>query len=106
MTILQNIDGYIRDNCKKEKIDVKKLPFKLEDYKLKTQQSTFLDIGSGFGKPNFHCAMQVFPKESIGVEIVPARVAITLDQKLNFEEYYLKQASKEANGKPKDAELF
>lgn len=39
--------------------------------------------------------MQVFPKESIGIEIVPARVAVTLDQKLNFEDYYSKQAKKE-----------
>jgi hypothetical protein len=79
LTILQNIDGYIKESCKKEKIELKKLPFKLDEYKLQTQKSTFLDIGSGFGKPNFHCAMQIFPKESKGVEIVPARVAITQD---------------------------
>lgn len=39
--------------------------------------------------------MQVYPKESIGIEIVPARVAFTLDQKLNFEDYYQKQAKKQ-----------
>lgn len=71
-------------------MEVKKLPYKLEDYKLVTDISTFLDIGSGFGKPNFHVAMQVYPRESIGVEIVPARVAFTLDQKMNFDEYYQK----------------
>lgn len=79
ITVLQNIDRYIKQVCKKEKIDLKQLPYKLEDYKLQTNVSTFLDIGSGFGKPNFHVAMQVFPKESIGIEIVPARVAVTLD---------------------------
>jgi tRNA G46 methylase TrmB len=77
--ILQNIDRFIKETCKKEKIDIKKLPFKLDEYRLTTDVSTFLDIGSGFGKPNFHAAMQVFPKESIGIEIVPARVAFTLD---------------------------
>ena len=40
--------------------------------------------------------MQIFPKESIGIEIVPARYAFTMDQKLNFEEYYSKEAKKEA----------
>jgi len=47
----------VKDACKKEKIDVKKLPFKLDEYKFMTEKSTFLDIGSGFGKPNFHAAM-------------------------------------------------
>lgn len=89
-TVLQNIDIFIKEACKKEKIDVRKLPFKPEEYRLKSDSSTFLDIGSGFGKPNFHIAMQVYPKESIGIEIVPARVAVTLDQKLNFEDYYSK----------------
>ena len=37
------------------------------------KDSTFLDIGSGFGKPVFHSAIQT-GCESIGVEIVPARV--------------------------------
>jgi len=47
-----------------------------------------LDIGSGFGKPNFHAALQVFPKESIGVEVVEARVCYTISQKCDFEERY------------------
>ena len=92
---MQNIDKNIKEACKKELIDSKKLPWKLEDYRLITDISTFLDIGSGFGKPNFHVAMQVFPKQSIGIEIVPARYAFTMDQKLNFEEYYAKEAKKE-----------
>lgn len=33
------------------------LPFKLGEYKIVPEISTFLDIGSGFGKPNFHAAM-------------------------------------------------
>ena len=33
------------------------LPFPLESYDM-TQNSSFLDIGSGFGKPVFHAAMQ------------------------------------------------
>ena len=34
----------------------KKLPFPSEEYNL-THNSTFLDIGSGFGKPVFHASM-------------------------------------------------
>lgn len=54
--------------------------------------------------------MQVYPKESIGIEIVPARVAFTIDQKLNFEDYYQKLAKKEEKENNKrnqhDFELF
>jgi 16S rRNA G527 N7-methylase RsmG len=32
------------------------LPFPKEDYNLK-ENSTFLDIGSGFGKPVFHASL-------------------------------------------------
>ena len=49
--------------------------------------STFLDIGSGFGKPVFHSAIQT-GCESIGIEIVPARVIFCQDQKYEFEDYY------------------
>lgn len=42
------------------------------------KESTFIDIGSGFGKPVFHSAIQT-GCESIGVEIVPARVSFTMD---------------------------
>ena len=34
----------------------KELPFPLEEYNL-TSESTFLDIGSGFGKPVFHASL-------------------------------------------------
>ena len=37
---------------------VKDLPFPVEDYNMKVENnSPFLDIGSGFGKPVFHAAM-------------------------------------------------
>jgi cyclopropane fatty-acyl-phospholipid synthase-like methyltransferase len=62
----------------------KDLPFKLEEYDLK-ENSTFLDIGSGFGKPVFHASMQTYCK-SLGIEIVPARVAFTQDLKCNLED--------------------
>jgi hypothetical protein len=42
---------------KKDGESVRSLPFKAEEYKFITQKTTFLDIGSGFGKPNFHAAM-------------------------------------------------
>jgi len=32
------------------------LPFPVEEYNL-TSESTFLDIGSGFGKPVFHASL-------------------------------------------------
>ena len=51
----------------------------------KENNSSFLDIGSGFGKPNFHAAMQAGVK-SIGVEVVPARVMFTMDKKYHLEE--------------------
>ena len=54
------------------------------------KESTFLDIGAGFGKPVFHSAIQT-GCESIGIEIVPARVHYCQDQKYNFVEYYQKQ---------------
>ena len=40
--------------------------------------SFFLDIGSGFGKPNFHAAFQV-GCTSKGIEVVPARAEFCLD---------------------------
>lgn len=35
---------------------MRELPFPLAEYNL-TQESTFLDIGSGFGKPVFHATL-------------------------------------------------
>jgi len=55
------------------------LPFPLEGYNMAAERkSTFLDIGSGFGKPVFHAAMQT-ACTSFGIEIVPARVAFSDD---------------------------
>jgi hypothetical protein len=45
--------------------------------------SSFIDIGSGFGKPVFHSAIQT-GCPSYGIEVVPARVAFTLDRKFIF----------------------
>jgi cyclopropane fatty-acyl-phospholipid synthase-like methyltransferase len=56
---------------------VKKLPFHKDDYNLKAD-STFLDIGSGFGKPVFHASMQTYCRSN-GVEVVPARVLFSMD---------------------------
>lgn len=67
---------------------------KPEEYNFVSRKSTFLDIGSGFGKPNFHAAMQVYPKESIGVEVVAARVGYSVDQKYKFEEHYIRLKSR------------
>jgi len=53
------------------------LPFPKDDYNLK-ENSTFLDIGSGFGKPVFHASLQTYC-QSKGIEVVPARVSFTLD---------------------------
>jgi len=82
-------------------VELSKLPFAIKDYRLESEQSTFLDIGSGFGKPNFHAAMQVYPKESIGIEIVPARVNYTMDQKFEFERLYNQILKKEAKSTKK-----
>ena len=70
------------------------LPVPINDYNMNVgNNSTFLDIGSGFGKPVFHAAMQTgcFSK---GVEVVPARVAACESQKYDFEEYYRKLIQK------------
>ncbi len=56
---------------------MKKLPFNKDDYNLKAD-STFLDIGSGFGKPVFHASMQTYCRSN-GVEVVPARVLFSMD---------------------------
>lgn len=80
---------------KKEGQPLRSLPFKAEEYKLIPRQSTFLDIGSGFGKPNFHAAMQIYPKESLGIEVVPARVSFCTDQKLTFEDQHKEKMRKD-----------
>lgn len=58
-----------------------------------SKNSTFLDIGSGFGKPVFHAAMQTGCK-SFGVEIVPARVMISTSFLYDLKEEYSKKRQK------------
>jgi hypothetical protein len=65
-SILQIVDKYF-----KPEHDLY-LKYNKERYRL-TEHDTFIDIGSGFGKPVYHAAMQV-GCISKGVEIVPARV--------------------------------
>ena len=60
----------------------------MDEYDMTVENgSTFIDIGSGFGKPVFHAAMQT-GCESYGVEIVPARVAVSANYKFELEDYY------------------
>jgi SAM-dependent methyltransferase len=67
------------------------LPFPLEEYNMSAERkSSFIDIGSGFGKPVFHAAMQT-GCYSLGIEIVPARVAFAQDQKYDFADVYQKR---------------
>ena len=54
----------------------------VETYNL-TKDSYFLDIGSGFGKPVFHCAYQV-GCICQGIEVVPARVEFCVDFYFGF----------------------
>ena len=54
----------------------------IENYNL-SKDSYFLDIGSGFGKPVFHCAYQV-GCICQGIEVVPARVEFCIDFYFGF----------------------
>ena len=54
----------------------------VDSYNL-TKNSYFLDIGSGFGKPIFHCAYQV-GCICQGIEVVPARVEFCVDFYFGF----------------------
>lgn len=81
LTIFQNAGSLIL-----EKADAKPLPFPAHQYNMRVENgSTFIDIGSGFGKPVFHAAMQT-GCPSYGVEVVRARVAYSLDRKFIFQE--------------------
>lgn len=72
--LLQNISDVIKSLKDFPKI---KLIGDVDSYNL-TSNSLFLDIGSGFGKPVFHSAFQL-NCESLGIEVVPARVEYCLD---------------------------
>jgi hypothetical protein len=57
MTILQNAGNLIKQDKNLSKL-IGELPFEVDSYNMSTsQQSSFLDIGSGFGKPVFHSVM-------------------------------------------------
>ena len=59
-----------------------------EAYRL-TAASSFIDIGSGFGKPVFHAAMYAGCRGK-GVEIVPARVQYCMDVYWQLDEAFQK----------------
>jgi cyclopropane fatty-acyl-phospholipid synthase-like methyltransferase len=83
--VFQNSGKLIKQTSEFDKI---KLPYSIDEYNMNTANgSAFLDIGSGFGKPVFHAAMQT-GCPSIGVEIVPARVSFCQDQKYSMQDYY------------------
>ena len=78
MNLFQNSSILIKNYIERGKLPEKKLKYQnIEEYNM-NENSFFLDIGSGFGKPVFHCAYQVGCK-SCGVEVVPARVEFCLD---------------------------
>ena len=62
--------------------------------------STFIDIGSGFGKPVFHAAMQT-NCYSKGVEVCTLRAGYTQGATYDFKEYYEKKMEKAAKKKAK-----
>ena len=70
---LMNIDTYLSQEEDESLI---------ETYNL-TKDSYFLDIGSGFGKPVFHCAYQA-GCICQGIEVVPARVEFCVDFYFGF----------------------
>ena len=70
---LMNIDTYLSQEDEDSLI---------ESYNL-TKDSYFLDIGSGFGKPVFHCAYQA-GCICQGIEVVPARVEFCVDFYFGF----------------------
>jgi hypothetical protein len=75
--LFQSISSFLLVKIKNEPKLEEYLFSRLEDYDM-TTHSSFLDIGSGFGKPVFHSAFQV-GCTSKGVEVVPARVEFCID---------------------------
>ena len=78
LSILQNVDKLFRLE------DEEYMTGSKQSYNL-TSSSTFIDIGSGFGKPVFHAAMQV-GWASRGIEIVPARVEFWVDFTFDYQD--------------------
>ena len=72
LTVFQNAGILVQKDTNLASI-ARHLPFPIEEYSMTADnKSTFLDIGSGFGKPVFHCAMQTGCR-SYGVEIEEVR---------------------------------
>ena len=95
-SILQIVDKYF-----KPEHDLY-LKYNKKKYRL-TEHDTFIDIGSGFGKPVYHAAMQV-GCISKGVEIVPARVTYWIDFIYEYEKerkYQIKRGIKNMQQKDK-----
>lgn len=80
--LFQNISKLIEYNANQSKQFKNDLLYRPEEYNM-TPHSSFLDIGSGFGKPVFHSALQV-GCFSRGIEVVPARVEFCLDFYFEF----------------------
>ena len=71
LTLMQHITDLLPAEKHKDLIEP------IDSYNI-SEESHFLDIGSGFGKPVFHAAMQI-GCESKGIEVVPARVEFSVD---------------------------
>jgi hypothetical protein len=96
--LMQNINKLIEIKTKDTKLR-SLLIGAPESYNM-NENSLFLDIGSGFGKPVFHAALQV-DCESKGIEVVPARVEYCLDFYFEFlnEKLFFEELEKKINEK-------
>lgn len=77
LNLFQNVSTFLEYKSSADKTFKNSLIHAPKDYNL-TYNSLFLDIGSGFGKPVFHAALQI-GCESLGIEVVPARVEFCVD---------------------------
>jgi hypothetical protein len=75
--LFQSISKILDLKSKSDKKFKDSLIYKPEEYNM-NENSLFLDMGSGFGKPVFHAAFQV-GCESKGIEVVPARAEFCVD---------------------------
>ena len=58
ISIFQNAGRFIEEDPELMQKLLKTTPYRIGDYNMTSQnESSFLDIGSGFGKPVFHAAM-------------------------------------------------
>ena len=68
----------------------------LEEHCELTDQSRFIDVGSGLGKPNFHAAQDPAVRLSIGVELEAIRRQLSMKNLSDI----LKQSSDDPNAGP------